>query len=147
MTAWMTTVPTIAGSCDLDEGVRTVRRSPRRRALLERQVAGACEQRIPQPQPRAQGLWPDTALQVLQKGMEGQGKMAFVPVIERRRELEADPVHCRGPREPGEARLPLGQHPIQNGFQRHPSCRMERQRRVIPRRRLLTEADLAAAAA
>jgi hypothetical protein len=82
----MATVGPIAGSRALDEGVRTVRRSPRCRALSERQVASACEQRITQPQPRAQCLWPDTTVQVIQKGMEGEGKMAFVPVIERGRQ-------------------------------------------------------------
>ena len=74
---------------------------------------------------------------MIQKGIKGKGKMAFVPVIERGRELEADPVPCRGPREPGEARPPLGKHPIQEGFQRHPSRRMERERRVVPRCRIL----------
>ena len=82
MTAWMATVRTRAGSRNLDEGVRTVRRSPRCRALPERQVASACEQRIPQTQTRAQCLWPDTTVKVIQKGMEGQGKMVFVPLIE-----------------------------------------------------------------
>src|SRR5215510_249158 len=143
----MATVRTIAGSCDLDEGLRTVRRSPRCRALPKRQVAGVCEQRIAQTQTRAQCRWPDTAIKVIQKGIEGKGKMAFVPVIERGRKPEADPARCRGPREPGEARLPLGKHPIQYGFQRHPSRRMERERRVVPRRLILAEPDLAAAAA
>jgi len=123
-----------------------VRQSQPCSALLERQVAGACEQRITQTQTRAQCFWPDTAVKVIQKGIEGEGKMAFMPVIERGREPEADSAPCRGPGEPGEALLPLGEHPIQQGFQHHPRRRMERERRVIPRRRILAQADLAAAA-
>ena len=131
----------------LAEGVGTVRQSQLCRALLERQVVGACEQRITQMQTRAQCLWPPTAVKVSQKGVEGEGKMVFMPVIECGRELEADPVRCRGPRQSGEARLPLGEHPIQQRFQHYPSRRMERERRVVSRRRILTEPDLAAAAA
>src|SRR5215813_5188178 len=107
----MATVRTIAGSCDLDEGLRTVRRSPRCRALPKRQVAGVCEQRIAQTQTRAQCRWPDTAIKVIQKGIEGKGKMAFVPVIERGRKPEADPARCRGPREPSDGARASGGTP------------------------------------
>ena len=64
-----------------------MRRSQRCRALPERQVAGACEQCIAQTQTRAQCLWPHTAVKVIQKSLEGEGKMAFVPVIKRYREM------------------------------------------------------------
>src|SRR5262249_15372709 len=51
------------------------------------------------------------------------------------------------PSGPGKAPLPLGEYPMQDGFEHHPSHRMEMQCCVIARCLILAEVDLAEAAA
>lgn len=45
------------------------------------QVAGMCKQHVAHTDTRAQCLRPDPTVKLIQKGIEGEGKMAFVTLI------------------------------------------------------------------
>ena len=61
--------------------MRSTKRLSQEARLPQRQVAGACEQRVAHTNTCAQRLRPDTAIEVIQKGIEGEGEMAFVTLL------------------------------------------------------------------
>ena len=79
------------------------------RSLPQCQFSGPRQQSVAHTNACWQRLRPGTVVEVIQKGIEDEGEMAFVALLECGREHQADPARCRFVRQSREVLLPLGQ--------------------------------------